>query len=51
MKKSLVISHLWSPSQIRRRQAEFWRQITAAGDTSTAGIFLCISIYLSVSYT
>ena len=51
MKKSLVISHLWSPSQIRRQQAEFWRQITAAGDTSTAGIFLCVSIYLSVSYT
>ena len=51
MKKSLVISHLWSPSQIHRRQAEFWRQITAARDTSTAGIFLCISIYLSVSYT
>ncbi|XP_075635412.1 uncharacterized protein LOC142607702 [Castanea sativa] len=36
MKKSLVISHLRSPSQIRRRQAEFWRQITDAGDTSTA---------------
>ncbi|XP_030953403.1 uncharacterized protein LOC115976334 isoform X1 [Quercus lobata] len=36
MKKSLVISHLRSPSQICRRQAEFWRQITAAGDTSTA---------------
>lgn len=51
MKKSLAFSHLRSPSQIRRRQAEFWRQITAAGDTSTAGIFLCISIYLSVSYT
>lgn len=37
MKKSLLITHLTSQAEIHCRQAEFWRQITAAGDTSTEG--------------
>ena len=40
MKKSLLITHLTSQAEIHCREAEFWRQITAAGDTSTEGIFL-----------
>ena len=40
MKKSLLITHLTSQAEIDCLQAEFWRQITAAGDTATEGIFL-----------
>ena len=39
MKKSLLITHLTSQAKIHCREAEFWRQITAAGDTSTEGFF------------
>ncbi|KAK7827649.1 hypothetical protein CFP56_030927 [Quercus suber] len=39
MKKSLLTTHLTSQAEIHCQQAEFWRQITAAGDTSTEGVF------------
>ncbi len=50
MKKSILISHPLSQAETHRRQAEFWRQITAAGDTSTTGISLCTWVQ-TISYS
>nr|POF27235.1 dna topoisomerase 3-alpha [Quercus suber] len=47
MKKSLLTTHLTSQAEIHCQQAEFWRQITAAGDTSTE-VTDCISQILGL---
>ncbi|KAL4652919.1 hypothetical protein ACB092_01G266000 [Castanea dentata] len=47
MKKSLLITHLTSQAEIHCQQAEFWRQIAAAGDTSTE-VTDCISQILGL---